>query len=313
MMLPGVTRPLAPIRSRFFCLRGPAVGLVTVAACSRAVFDHRNRATGRKADVRRQRAQKQPAARRRRAAITQVGNDGRADIWRHRHQIRLAECGLEMHPTKTRIVYCRDSRRKGSYANVKFDFLGYCFRPRRAKNSQDASVFCSFLPGVVSASALKSMRAAIRDLNLRRRTHVSMADIARQLNPLLRGWIEYYGRFTRAALGPILRYVNQTIEAWMMRKFKRFIVARPRPAASSNDYLENVPACSHTGRSEYAARSPDGSPVRRESHAGIYERSALRFCRPTRPRKKFVPVCTQSGRRRGRVRQREHLDVPAWS
>ena len=67
------------------------------------------------------------------------------------------------------------------------------------------------------------MRAAIRDLNLRRRTHVSMTDIARQLNPLLRGRIEYYGRFTRAALGPILRYVNQTTEAWMMRKFKRFM------------------------------------------------------------------------------------------
>src|SRR6516225_456656 len=137
-------------------------------------------------------------------------------------QVRLAECRLEMHPTKTGIVYCKDGRRKGSYSNVKFDFLGYCFRPRRAKNSQDASVFCSFLPGV-SASALKSMRTAIRDLNLRRRTHVSMADIARQLNPLLRGWIEYYGRFTQAALGPILRYVNQTIEAWMMRKFKRFM------------------------------------------------------------------------------------------
>jgi len=136
-------------------------------------------------------------------------------------QTRLAECGLEMHPTKTKIVYCKDSRRKGSYTNVKFDFLGYCFRPRRAKNSRDASVFCSFLPGV-SASARKSMRGAIRDLDLRRRTHVSMADVARHLNPLLRGWIEYYGRFTRSALGPILRYVNQTIEAWMMRKFKRF-------------------------------------------------------------------------------------------
>lgn len=134
----------------------------------------------------------------------------------------LAECGLEMHPTKTKIVYCKDSRRKDRYSNVKFDFLGYCFRPRLTKNLQDASVFCSFLPGV-SASALKPMRAAIRDLNLRRRTHVSMADIARQLNPLLRGWIEYCGRFTRAVLGPILRYVNQTIEAWMMQKFKRFM------------------------------------------------------------------------------------------
>ncbi|MDB5397111.1 MAG: Retron-type reverse transcriptase [Rhodospirillales bacterium] len=134
---------------------------------------------------------------------------------------RLAECGLEMHPTKTKIVYCKDSNRKSSYPNVTFDFLGYCFRPRRAKNPRTAKAFCSFLPAV-SPSALKSMRATIRDLDVRRRTHVSMNDIARQLNPLLRGWIAYYGQYTPAALGPILQYVNQTLKAWLMRKFKRF-------------------------------------------------------------------------------------------
>lgn len=67
------------------------------------------------------------------------------------------------------------------------------------------------------------MRAAIRDLNLRRQTHVALTDIAQQINPLLRGWIAYYGRFLRSALGPILRYVNQTLMAWMLRKFKRFM------------------------------------------------------------------------------------------
>jgi RNA-directed DNA polymerase len=136
-------------------------------------------------------------------------------------QARLAECGLEMHPNKTKIVYCKDGNREQDYPNVKFDFLGYCFRPRRAKNARNGKLFCNFLPAV-SASALKSMRATIRDLNLRRQTHVAMTDIVRQINPLLRGWIEYYGRYSRAALGPILRYVNQTILAWMMRKFKRF-------------------------------------------------------------------------------------------
>jgi len=139
------------------------------------------------------------------------------DLWMRRAHPDLPWCRY----ADDGLVHCR-SEQEAEALKAELDFLGYCFRPRRAKNSQDASVFCSFLPGV-SASALKSMRAAIRDLNLRRRTHVSMADIARQLNPLLRGWIEYYGRFTRAALGPILRYVNQTIEAWMMRKFKRFM------------------------------------------------------------------------------------------
>jgi RNA-directed DNA polymerase len=137
-------------------------------------------------------------------------------------QTRLAECGLEIHPTKTKIVYCKDSNRKGSYPNVKFDFLGYCFRPRKAENLRTAKVFCSFLPAV-SATALKSMRDTIRELDVRHQTHVSMSDIAEQLNPLLRGWIAYFGRYTPSALAPILNYVNATLRAWMMRKFKRYM------------------------------------------------------------------------------------------
>jgi RNA-directed DNA polymerase len=135
-------------------------------------------------------------------------------------QARLAECGLEMHPTKTKIVYCKDERRKQTHPNVTFDFLGYGFRPRRVKSARNASMFCGFNPAV-SASALKSMREKIRDLNIRRRTHVTMAEIARQLNPILSGWIEYYGRYTPSALASIFKYVNQTLHAWMMRKFKR--------------------------------------------------------------------------------------------
>jgi RNA-directed DNA polymerase len=133
---------------------------------------------------------------------------------------RLAECQLELHPSKTKIVYCKDQRRTKAYPNVKFDFLGYEFRPRGVKNPRTASVFCGFTPAV-SPSSLKAMRATIREMNIRRRTHVAMADIAQQLNPVLRGWIEYYGRFTPSALVAIYRYVNQTLRAWVRRKFKR--------------------------------------------------------------------------------------------
>ena len=136
-------------------------------------------------------------------------------------QARLAECRLELHPTKTKIVYCKDERRKGTYPNVKFDFLGYEFRPRAVWGSQSGRLFCGYTPAV-SPSALKAMRATIGDLDIRRRTQVSLADIARQINPLLRGWIEYYGRYTPSALSPLLRYVNQTLLAWAMRKYKRF-------------------------------------------------------------------------------------------
>jgi group II intron reverse transcriptase/maturase len=150
-------------------------------------------------------------------------------------QTRLAECGLEIHPTKTKIVYCKDSNRKGSYPNVKFDFLGYCFRPRKAENSRRAKVFCSFLPAV-SATALKSMRDTIRELGVRHQTHVSMSDIAEQLNPLLRGWIDYYGRYTPSALAPILNYVNTTLRDWMRRKFKRYMGRK----AKAGHFLERL-------------------------------------------------------------------------
>ena len=84
---------------------------------------------------------------------------------------RLAECHLEMHPDKTKIVYCKDGRRKGEYPNTKFDFLGYCFRPKAAKNRKRNEVFTGFGPQV-SAASLKAMRQKIRELNLRKRTHI---------------------------------------------------------------------------------------------------------------------------------------------
>ncbi len=136
-------------------------------------------------------------------------------------EARLAQCRLQLHPTKTRIVYCKNGRRKGKYPSVQFDFLGYCFRPRLVKRSRDGSLFCGFNPAV-SPSAMRTMRATIRQLNIRRRTQRSLHDIAQLINPLLRGWIEYYGRFAPSALSPVLRYVNLTLVAWAMRKFKRF-------------------------------------------------------------------------------------------
>ncbi len=105
-------------------------------------------------------------------------------------EARLAQCRLELHPTKTRIVYCKDGRRKGKYPSVQFDFLGYCFRPRLVQRCRDGSLFCGFNPAV-SPSATHAMRAAIRQLNIRRQTQRSLLDIAELLNPLLRGWIEY--------------------------------------------------------------------------------------------------------------------------
>jgi RNA-directed DNA polymerase len=136
-------------------------------------------------------------------------------------QARLAECQLELHPDKTRIVYCKDNKRTLEYPNIMFDFLGYCFRPRLVKNSRSKQLFCGFNPAV-SPRALKHLRSTIRDLKFRRQTHLSLEDIAQRLNPLLRGWIEYYGRYTPSALQPLFRHVDLTLVGWARRKFKRF-------------------------------------------------------------------------------------------
>ena len=114
---------------------------------------------------------------------------------------RLAECHLELHPTKTKIVYCKDGKRRGTYPNVQFDFLGYCFRPRLVRRFRDNTLFCGFNPAV-STSSLKAMRSMIRDLNFRRQTQLALDDIAQRLNPLLRGGIEYYGRYAPSACTP---------------------------------------------------------------------------------------------------------------
>lgn len=133
---------------------------------------------------------------------------------------RFEVCGLELHPVKTKIVYCKDGRRKNSYPTTKFTFLGYDFRQRRTLNRKTKEVFQSFNPAV-SKTAEKSMRAHIRTLGLRNRTSLSLEEIADILNPILRGWIQYYGCYNRSALGSVMVYVNRTLTAWAMRKYKK--------------------------------------------------------------------------------------------
>ena len=117
---------------------------------------------------------------------------------------RLKECRLELHPEKTKIVYCQDDDRKGQHEHIKFDFLGYTFRPRRAKNRR-GKFFVSFLPAI-SNKAAKAVRETIRDWRLAAtRNNQSLEDIARLVNPSVRGWVNYYGRFYRSALTPVLR------------------------------------------------------------------------------------------------------------
>ncbi len=134
---------------------------------------------------------------------------------------RLEQCCLEVHPEKTKIVYCRDSDRRGKHEHIKFDFLGYTFRPRRAKNRWGKH-FVSFLPAI-SDQAAKKIRATVRDWRLgASRNNQSLEEIARFVNPHVRGWVNYYGRYYRSALTPVLRHLERALVYWVRRKFKRF-------------------------------------------------------------------------------------------
>lgn len=154
-------------------------------------------------------------------AIVHCGSNGQAQAVLKAIGERLRQCGLELHPKKTRIVYCKDYRRRGKHEHLSFDFLGYTFRPRRAKGRW-GKTFTGFLPAL-SGKAAKAIRASIRQWRIpTSRVHQHLGDIARLVNPSVRGWLNYYGQFSRAyCLGFIRRYFSQTLTAWARRKFKR--------------------------------------------------------------------------------------------
>lgn len=132
---------------------------------------------------------------------------------------RMAQVGLELHPDKTRIVYCKDSNRTGSYENERFNFLGYTFRPRSSKN-RNGELFVSFSPAM-SNDAGKAIRQQIRRWRLNGRSDKSLLDLARSINAVVRGWINYYGRFCRSRMYPTLWHIDTYLVRWAMRKYKR--------------------------------------------------------------------------------------------
>lgn len=147
---------------------------------------------------------------------------------------RFEECGLELHPDKTKIVYCKDDNRKENYPNDKFDFLGYSFRRRRVKTNRN-KMFESFTPGV-SHSAQKSMRAKTRKQKFYRRSELSLNEIAEIFNPVLRGWIGYYGRYYSSEMHPVLHHFNKTLKSWAKRKYKKLRGHNTR----ASDFLQAI-------------------------------------------------------------------------
>ena len=160
-------------------------------------------------------------------AVVHCGSRRQALLVREAIAARLAHVGLELHPDKTRIVYCQDSKRRGSFEHTGFTFLGYTFRPRLAKGTRGKH-FVGFLPAI-SRDALIAMGREVRSWRLGRRSDLGINGLARMINSIVQGWINYYGRFYKSMLYPLLQRINEHLVRWATRKYKR-LHRRPRRA-----------------------------------------------------------------------------------
>lgn len=133
-------------------------------------------------------------------------------------RVRFEECGLELHPEKTRIVYCKDKKRQGNYPEISFTFLSYTFRGRSV-SSRYGQLFVGFVPAA-SREAVREMKQTIRRWKLQLKNSEDLKELSEKYNPVLRGWMNYFGKFHRSALKPVWFQMNEHLVNWMMRKHK---------------------------------------------------------------------------------------------
>jgi RNA-directed DNA polymerase len=132
---------------------------------------------------------------------------------------RLAECKLEMHPDKTKVVYCKDGSRRGTHSTVCFDFLGFTFQPRKAINKK-GQIFTGFLPAI-SNKALKRIGDVVRSWNLRSLVGYDIEELATALNPVIRGWLNYYSHFYKSRCYLFAKILDFALVRWAIRKFRK--------------------------------------------------------------------------------------------
>lgn len=147
---------------------------------------------------------------------------------------RMEECKLELHPEKTKIVFCTDDNRRGDYPDVKFDFLGYTFKPRRCK-TQKGKIFCGFNPGMSDKKKVVK-REEMRKWKIHLWSGRTLEDIAKFVNPILRGWYNHYGKFHTSVCMNLLQGFNYYLNKWARKKYKRLQNSRRR----ANEWLGKV-------------------------------------------------------------------------
>lgn len=132
---------------------------------------------------------------------------------------RFQECKLELHPDKTKIVYCKDSNRKGNGQNEKFDFLGYTFRPRSSRNRY-GKLFTNFSPAM-SDKAKQKVRDVIKGWKKEIKSDATLENFVKVINPVVAGWINYYGKFFESELWSTMKYIDTILMMWAKKKYDK--------------------------------------------------------------------------------------------
>jgi RNA-directed DNA polymerase len=171
--------------------------------------------------------------------VAHCKSERQARFVRDRIARRLADCGLKLNPQKTRIVFCKNSIREGSHEHERFDYLGYTFRPRTARR-KTGELFVAFMPAV-SDDASKAMSRTIKRWRLHKWTDATLTRIAQQINTIVRGWINYYGRFYPSRLDRTLRRIDEYLVRWMLRKYKRLKGRDKRAWSFLKDVIRRQP------------------------------------------------------------------------
>ena len=153
---------------------------------------------------------------------------------------RFVDIGLELHPDKTRTVYCKDSRRRQEFDQVSFTFCGYAFRPRTAFDKNRKQVYTGFLPAV-APEKLTAMSRKIAAWRIHRRTTLTLKDLAREVNPALRGWLNYFTVFYPSMVIPLCERIDRHLMRWARRKYKRLERSDKRAREWLNGVRERAP------------------------------------------------------------------------
>jgi group II intron reverse transcriptase/maturase len=154
-------------------------------------------------------------------AILHCRNKAQAEEVLETLKERMQSCGLELHPEKTKLVYCRDYRRQENHETVKFDFLGYSFQPRSTMSKRTGKLFLGF-DCAISIGSKKRTADKMKELNIDHLCHKSIVGVAKFLEPYIRGWINYYGRFRLTALKPIFQLLREYLVKWARKRYKRY-------------------------------------------------------------------------------------------